>query len=158
MAAAATVSLIMMLVLALVVAGLITGLVLWLTAGKPRPDGEMACGGCGYSVRGLEQFNCPECGADLRAVGIHSGGSKGKRTTGIVLTSVCGVLLLSCCGFGAVSYMFASVSSSSSMQTMPAPTAPPIQSQTHTDADAGDDEMQDEGVEDTEAGDGEGEE
>ena len=30
------------------------------------------CGKCGYSVRGLTTFTCPECGSDLREVGIYS--------------------------------------------------------------------------------------
>jgi len=29
-----------------------------------------ACGKCGYNVRGIESLACPECGADLREVGI----------------------------------------------------------------------------------------
>ena len=29
-----------------------------------------SCGQCGYAVRGLPTFTCPECGADLREVGI----------------------------------------------------------------------------------------
>lgn len=28
------------------------------------------CGQCGYIVRGLDSFECPECGADLREVGM----------------------------------------------------------------------------------------
>lgn len=31
---------------------------------------EPCCGKCGYSVRGLDSFTCPECGSDLREVGI----------------------------------------------------------------------------------------
>lgn len=38
------------------------------------PDGKPvrvpACGNCGYPVAGLNQLTCPECGADLRIVGI----------------------------------------------------------------------------------------
>ncbi len=33
-------------------------------------DGEPKCGGCGYLVRGLSMLQCPECGGDLRVVGI----------------------------------------------------------------------------------------
>ena len=32
---------------------------------------ELVCGNCGYSVRGLTTFKCPECGADFREVGIE---------------------------------------------------------------------------------------
>jgi class 3 adenylate cyclase len=35
-----------------------------------RPGSDPACGKCGYAVRGLTTFVCPECGADLREVGI----------------------------------------------------------------------------------------
>jgi hypothetical protein len=34
-------------------------------------DGDPArCGRCGYAMRGVTTFNCPECGADLREVGM----------------------------------------------------------------------------------------
>jgi hypothetical protein len=39
-------------------------------AASPR-----ACGRCGYDVRGLPTFACPECGSDLREVGIVAPGS-----------------------------------------------------------------------------------
>ncbi len=48
----------------------LVGLVfLWLRVrrGKPREPG---CGACGYQVQSLSTFSCPECGADLRVVGI----------------------------------------------------------------------------------------
>jgi hypothetical protein len=32
------------------------------------------CGQCGYAVEGLPSFTCPECGSDLRAVGIVTPG------------------------------------------------------------------------------------
>lgn len=78
------------------VAGLVLGIILWATSGKG--GGDMACGSCGYGVRGLSQLTCPECGADLREAGINRTGSPGKRTTGIVLTSVCGAFVLLGCG------------------------------------------------------------
>ena len=31
---------------------------------------EPSCGRCGYAVEGLNEFRCPECGCDLRKVGI----------------------------------------------------------------------------------------
>jgi ribosomal protein L34E len=31
------------------------------------------CGACGYAVAGLEALKCPECGSDLREVGIKGG-------------------------------------------------------------------------------------
>src|SRR3954453_23556332 len=32
------------------------------------------CRACGYAVRGLPSFRCPECGSDLREVGIDTPG------------------------------------------------------------------------------------
>ncbi|HEX8913987.1 MAG TPA: hypothetical protein VF796_16685 [Humisphaera sp.] len=40
------------------------------------PD-EPRCGGCGYIVLGLESMTCPECGEDLRRVGIDAGQRRG---------------------------------------------------------------------------------
>lgn len=45
-------------------------------------DEGAGCGHCGYDVRGLSTFICPECGNDLRSVGIttlRSGGTAGPR-------------------------------------------------------------------------------
>jgi hypothetical protein len=36
---------------------------------------EPSCGACGYCVRGLESLVCPECGGDLREVGILTPGT-----------------------------------------------------------------------------------
>lgn len=52
----------------------VPGLMIWLLwkfgrRGREN-DGEPRCGNCGYLVRGLAELNCPECGADLREVGI----------------------------------------------------------------------------------------
>src|SRR6185369_9941136 len=46
--------------------------------GAERASFEPACGRCGYLVRGIPTFTCPECGGDLRDVGIDVG----KRTGG----------------------------------------------------------------------------
>ena len=40
---------------------------------------EPVCAKCGYGVRGLPSFTCPECGADLREAGIHAPGSRGSQ-------------------------------------------------------------------------------
>src|SRR5882757_2082183 len=40
---------------------------------------ESTCGHCGYAVTGLPTFVCPECGSDLREVGIHKGSKSAKR-------------------------------------------------------------------------------
>ena len=39
--------------------------------GATITDYGAVCGQCGYSVTGLTTFTCPECGSDLREVGIH---------------------------------------------------------------------------------------
>ena len=153
MAAAATVSILVLVVALLVLAGFVMGIILWITGGR-RSSGEMSCGGCGYNVHGLEQLHCPECGADLRAVGISKGSSGGKRTVGIVMTVLCGFVLVSCVGIMLVSFLFASASNSSTtIQTHTGPIGAPTQTaptppltntaqseQDASDADAGDGE------------------
>ena len=42
---------------------------------KPTPTPESSCGRCGYSVTGLAAMTCPECGSDLREVGIKTNAS-----------------------------------------------------------------------------------
>ena len=44
---------------------------------RGRPIDNPACGKCGYSVQGLPTFTCPECGSDLRNVGIVTPGGSG---------------------------------------------------------------------------------
>ena len=36
---------------------------------------EPSCRACGYAVKGLPSFTCPECGSDLREVGIDTPGA-----------------------------------------------------------------------------------
>ncbi|MDP9173740.1 MAG: hypothetical protein M3O30_07725 [Planctomycetota bacterium] len=43
---------------------------------KPRALAEPTCGQCGYCVRGIAGLICPECGADLREVGIVPPGGR----------------------------------------------------------------------------------
>ncbi len=64
--------LLLVLVLLFVLTGVPAGagLLVWRLAGRSR-NGEQSCGKCGYSVRHLTTFNCPECGADFREVGIR---------------------------------------------------------------------------------------
>jgi preprotein translocase subunit SecG len=77
--------LIVILIVLVLLGSLITGIVMWSTSGSGG-SGEMSCGACGYPVRGLSQLNCPECGADLRKVGINKGAGAGKKATGMILT------------------------------------------------------------------------
>lgn len=85
-------------VVILVVAGLIAGITLWITGGQSKGSGEMSCGACGYPVRGLQALNCPECGADLRIVGINRAKGSAATGVGIALTAVCALLILGCLG------------------------------------------------------------
>lgn len=39
------------------------------------------CGKCGYIVRGVPSLRCPECGADLREVGIVAA-ARGRESGG----------------------------------------------------------------------------
>ncbi|MFK7788509.1 MAG: hypothetical protein AB8C95_03305, partial [Phycisphaeraceae bacterium] len=84
--------------------------------GKGNKKGEMSCGGCGYSVRGLQALNCPECGADLRHIGINRGQNSGSRALGIVLTMGCGGLLMLGC-FGSA-FLFVSQGKSANIQSI----------------------------------------
>ncbi|MDB5321315.1 MAG: Adenylate cyclase [Phycisphaerales bacterium] len=47
---------------------------------------EASCGRCGYDVRGLPTFFCPECGSDLREVGISSGSP--RRVMGLLILAI----------------------------------------------------------------------
>lgn len=121
------ISILFLILLVLLLGGLILGIILWAGGGRSRSGNEMSCGGCGYAVRGLEALNCPECGADLRQVGIDRGKSSGSRTFGIVLTLGCGgVLLLGCLGSA---FLFTVQSSPSSIQSVPAQSYPAQPSQ-----------------------------
>ncbi|MCC7291262.1 MAG: hypothetical protein IT449_04265 [Phycisphaerales bacterium] len=89
--------------LALVAVGstLILSLRMRGTTARGGPTGDPGCGRCGYPARGLPTFTCPECGSDLREVGIirHSRGHRrkvllvGLATLGAVVLAV-GVLNL----------------------------------------------------------------
>lgn len=57
-------------------------------------DGETRCGRCRYPVRGLSSFECPECGADLRDVGMIKGGAKdGGAKAGLAWSLVAWTLM-----------------------------------------------------------------
>lgn len=112
-------------------AGLVTGIVFWTTSARGSDTAEMVCGKCGYSVRGLTQLNCPECGADLREVGIGRGVKTGRRRLGIALTlASAGVFLLFCVlsGFwfmGVSTQQSVRVHSTTRISPAPSPATPP---------------------------------
>ena len=55
--------------LLLLLAGSLVFVALWRQH-RARKSNEPICGECGYPVKGLPSFTCPECGFDLRDVGI----------------------------------------------------------------------------------------
>lgn len=66
---------VIVVVLVLAAAG---GVLFWR---RRRPSAEPVCGRCGYCVTGLTTFICPECGSDLREVGILGGRQAGGAPT-----------------------------------------------------------------------------
>lgn len=60
----------------------------WLraaTGARANHSGLPACGSCGYPARGIDSLNCPECGADLRVVGIVRPGEQNRLGFGCLL-------------------------------------------------------------------------
>ena len=49
------------------------------------------CGACGYDTRGLTTLTCPECGSDLRAVGIGAG--VGRRAPRLISFAAAAIFL-----------------------------------------------------------------
>ncbi len=75
----------------------VVSLLVWFMARRSE-KGEQSCGKCGYSVRHLTTFSCPECGADLREVGIRP--QPGNGPVGIaVAAGVFAMFILLCGGF-----------------------------------------------------------
>ena len=56
---------------------------------------EPSCRACGYAVRGLPSFTCPECGSDLREVGIDtpSAGAEALRRIKSAFSALGGMAL-----------------------------------------------------------------
>ncbi|MEM9915867.1 MAG: hypothetical protein AAF911_12980 [Planctomycetota bacterium] len=63
------------------IGGLIVTWVLVFRGGRVTADDLACCGHCGYPARGAANFNCAECGSDLREVGIDNR-SQRKRPLG----------------------------------------------------------------------------
>ena len=51
---------------------------IWRRA-RQRKIREPVCARCGYVVRGIAELRCPECGSDLREVGIIAPGPRKRR-------------------------------------------------------------------------------
>ncbi len=57
------------------------GVLVWKRRQAPRR--EPSCGKCGYLVKGLPTFTCPECGSDLREVGIVTQETRRPMSAGV---------------------------------------------------------------------------
>ena len=98
------------LVLLLMVAG---RLLRWLARGgsagaaaeRDEATETGTCGACGYAVRGLQSWTCPECGADLQRVGVKPAtrDSRRREKVGFALMAVC-LLIVLCLAWGVHSW------------------------------------------------------
>ena len=57
------------------------------------PISEQVCGSCGYRVRGLTSFTCPECGSDLRDVGIVQSHRRGAKHVALALKIIAFIVI-----------------------------------------------------------------
>lgn len=67
----------MILLIPMLLAAGAVALILLVRRGRVRLTGPV-CGACGYSVLGLSHMTCPECGNDLRRVGILTPRTPGR--------------------------------------------------------------------------------
>lgn len=78
-------SLVLLFILLAVLFGLVLGVAITVTVyhtrrrARQRKIREPVCARCGYLVRGIAQLRCPECGSDLREVGIIAPGPRKRR-------------------------------------------------------------------------------
>ena len=93
-----------------------------IKARKRDPAVSGTCGRCGYMVRGLTTFSCPECGADLREVGINPPQNQDDSRRAIFVLVMFAAIL--CCA--AIMFMLSARSSSSgpALPTQPVPVQP----------------------------------
>ncbi len=83
-----------------------------------------SCGKCGYASRGLTTFTCPECGSDLREVGIQRASSiHSPMLLMAVIGIVVGVVLLFVCASGTVLFRWASAPIPARAYAQPVPAA-----------------------------------
>ncbi len=116
----ASIVLLLTVVLSLILAGAVVG-ALWVLGRRRNVSDTGACGKCGYSTRGLTSFVCPECGCDLRDVGIVPPQSKGIGRGGAIVLVVVGLLMLFVCGGLFLTPM--SLAPAPVVTVVPAPTA-----------------------------------
>jgi hypothetical protein len=131
----------------------IIGAVVWLLVRRPRGGDPslMACGACGYSVRGVQTTACPECGADLREVGIVRPRASGGSAAWWVVLAVSVVLALFlglfCLGGlfwarGSASGTFTTPAAPPRVMPTPAPSVAPPDSPSDAPADSSSDAPQ----------------
>jgi hypothetical protein len=66
----------------MVIFGLVVSFLVFLAMrNRGTAPSEPSCGKCGYLVKGLTGLTCPECGSDLREVGITSLGLSGSGSS-----------------------------------------------------------------------------
>ena len=54
----------------------------------------LRCGNCGYPTRGIAELRCPECGADLREVGIDRSDPSSRRAKTLVIALIYSTVFL----------------------------------------------------------------
>ena len=95
---ASVVGIVFVLLMVLGLTALVVGIVLLLTKSSGDAEGGQ-CGACGYAVRGVSTFSCPECGADLREVGINQTAKKGSANMAFIVVGGAALLfVVMCCG------------------------------------------------------------
>lgn len=61
----------------------LTVILIGVAGGRRKRVTAPSCGSCGYAVEGLETLRCPECGSDLRTVGIITPATSGGVPRGV---------------------------------------------------------------------------
>lgn len=84
--------------LLLLILSLATGLFVWWRVhrwlSRYSATGDPTCGRCGYIVRGVSQLTCPECGSDLREVGIRPATASGQPPPNWLIAVLAMVILI----------------------------------------------------------------
>lgn len=83
-----------LLLLVLIGAGLIAFVLARRAARRVDSSHGPSCARCGYAVRGLPSFTCPECGSDLREVGIHAPGVNPRPDSVVRKVGVWSIMIL----------------------------------------------------------------
>jgi class 3 adenylate cyclase len=98
---------VLVLIFPLFLAAIAGGIVLIVRRRRSKRSGEPTCAHCGYNVTGLTTFTCPECGSDLRQVGI-----RGAAPTATNKPRPLGALILKLCVLAVVVLLIGAAASS----------------------------------------------